>query len=301
MSIKPPVIPAERDQSRAGFFFALSAFIIWGFLALFWKATSHISPIEVTAHRALWSLPTAGLILWVMGRTGDILPTLKSPKRILTLLVCTVLISVNWGVFIWAISVDRTIETALAYYINPLLTVALGAAFLSERLNSLQKTAVSIAFLAVCMLTILGGTFPWISILLAATFAVYGLLRKTVDVGPAQGFFIEILLLFPFAAAYLIWLWGNEQHMFLTGNSIDNVLLILAGPATSIPLILYANGAKRLRLATIGMMQYIAPTMIFLIGLFVFKETITGWQWVAFVMIWSALAIYSWLLFKGNK
>jgi chloramphenicol-sensitive protein RarD len=301
MSIKPPVSRETSDESRAGFFFALSAYLIWGFLALFWKATSHIDPIEVTVHRAVWSLPFAGMVLWLMGRTSDILPTLKNPKSLGILLICSIMISVNWAIFVWAISVDRTIETALAYYINPLLSIALGAVVLGERFNQLQFFAIVLAFIAVLILTFLGGAFPWISLSLAGTFAAYGLLRKTVDVGPTQGFFVEILLLFPFALGYLLWLGSTGSTHFMANHWSDNVLLMMTGPATSIPLILYANGAKRLRLATIGMMQYIAPTMIFLIGLFVFGEAVGQWQWVAFGLIWCALFVYTWSLVKQSS
>ncbi|MBO6815114.1 MAG: EamA family transporter RarD [Rhizobiaceae bacterium] len=296
MNVKPPVTPSTGDESRAGFFFALSAFLIWGVLALFWKATSHIDAVEVTAHRVVWSLPVAVAILWAMGRTGDVLPAMRSPRKLGILFICATIISLNWGVFIWAISVDRTIDTALAYYINPLVSVAMGAIFLGERFNRLQLIAIAIAFCAVLLLSVLSGEVPWISLWLAGTFALYGLLRKTVDVGPAQGFLVEVILMFPFGAIYVLVLLADGASSFLAGSGTDNLLLILAGPATSIPLILYASGAKRLRLATIGMMQYIAPTMIFLIGLFIFKEPISQWQWLAFAMIWIALAFYSWSL-----
>ena len=301
MPVNPPVNHPSEDQSRAGFFFSLAAFTLWGFMALFWKATSQMDAVEVTAHRAFWSLPVAGLILWFLGRTGDILPTLRSPRKLGILFICAVLITTNWGVFIWAIAVDRTIETALAYYINPLVSVAMGAIFLKERFNHLQLIAIALALSAVLMLAILGGAFPWISIFLALTFALYGLLRKTVDVGPVQGFFVEVILMFPIAAIYIAILFANHSSSFLQGSYSNNILLICAGPATAIPLILYASGAKRLRLATIGMMQYIAPTMIFLIGLFVFKEAISSWQWLAFGMIWIALAIYTISLFSHSN
>lgn len=291
----------EEQTSRAGFFFALSAFLIWGCLALYWKATSHVDAVEVTAHRVIWSLPVAGLILWFMGRTSDIIPTLKSPQKLVILFFTSLLISFNWAIFIWAISADRTLEAAMAYYINPLVSVAMGGIFLRERFNRLQLVAILLALVAVIVLTIMQGVLPWISLSLALTFALYGLIRKTVDVGPAQGFFVEIVLIYPIAIAYVIWLLAHGELAFGHTGNFDILLLICAGPATAVPLILYASGAKRLRLSTIGMMQYIAPTMIFLIGIFIFKEELKQPQIIAFILIWLALVIYSWSLFSTNR
>ena len=291
-----------REQtSRAGFFFALSAFLIWGCLALFWKATSHVDAVEVTAHRVIWSLPVAGVILWFMGRTSDILPTLKSPRKLGVLFFTSLMISFNWGIFIWAIAVDRTLEAAMAYYINPLMSVAMGVVFLRERFNKAQLVAILLAALAVLILTVMQGVLPWISLSLALTFALYGLIRKTVDVGPTQGFLVEVILIYPIAVIYMIWLFASGDLSFGSTGGLDIFLLICAGPATAVPLILYANGAKRLRLSTIGMMQYIAPTMIFFIGIFIFKEELKQPQIIAFILIWTALAIYSWSMFSGRQ
>ncbi|MEM7067811.1 MAG: EamA family transporter RarD [Pseudomonadota bacterium] len=286
-------------NARSGFLFAFSAYFIWGLLPLFWKLTEHLDPVEVTVHRALWSFPVAAIACWVLGRTGDIVPTLKSPKRMAVLFICSCLISTNWGVFIWAITVERTLETALAYYINPLLTVLLGALVLGDRFNRLQLMAILIAAAAVLMLTIVGGQFPWLSLFLAGTFAIYGLLRKTVDVGPTQGFLVEVLLIAPLAFAYAVWLQLSGEGMFFSGQ-LNWILFVLAGPATAIPLILYAFGAKNLRLSTIGLMQFMVPTMLFLISIFVFGEPLKEIQLYAFVLIWIALAIYAWSIISGE-
>lgn len=291
----------QQETSRAGFFFALSAFLIWGCLALYWKATSHVDAVEVTMHRVIWSLPVAGAILWYMGRTSDILPTLRSPRKLAILFFTSLMISFNWGIFIWAISVDRTLEAAMAYYINPLMSVAMGAVFLHERFNRLQLVAIILALVAVIILTIMQGVLPWISLSLALTFALYGLIRKTVDVGPTQGFLVEVILIYPIAVAYMIWLIYSGNLVFGSAGTSNIILLMCAGPATAIPLILFANGAKRLRLSTIGMMQYIAPTLIFLIGIFIFKEELKPSLLIAFILIWTALAIYSWSLFQDTR
>ncbi len=288
------------ENSRSGFLFALSAYFIWGLLPLFWKLTEHLDPIEVTAHRALWSLPVAAIVLSAIGRTGDIFPTLRSPRKVSILFVSSCLVSFNWAVFIWAIAADRVLDTALAYYINPLITVCLAFVFLGDRFNRLQLLAIIIAAAAVLMLTVVGGQFPWVSILLAVTFGLYGLLRKTIDVGPTQGFLVEILLVMPLAAGFVVWqIWNGNSA--LTGIRSDAVLMILAGPATAAPLILFAMGAKRLRLSTIGLMQFMVPTMLFLLSIFVFHEELRLVQLYAFVMIWAALGIYAWSIISEER
>ncbi|MEO0329490.1 MAG: EamA family transporter RarD [Pseudomonadota bacterium] len=290
----------KKDTAYYGFIFTFTAYFIWGLLPLFWKETAHLDPVEVTAHRAIWSLPVAGLVLWALGRTGDIAPTLKSPRKVGLLFSTSALVSFNWGLFIWAITVERTLETALAYYINPLITVLLAFVFLGDRFNRLQLIAIALAATAVLMLTIVGGAFPWISVSLAVTFGLYGLIRKTIDVGPSQGFLIEILLIFPFAFGYLVWLevQGTSE---LFSSPTNFLLLVLAGPATAIPLILFAFGTKRLKLSSVGLMQFMVPTMIFLISIFVFKEPLQTVQLFAFIIIWSALAIYAYSIVKEER
>ena len=294
---EPKAVNAVPGDTRAGFLFALAAYTLWGFLPLYMKMLGEVDALEVMAHRALWSLPVAGVILWWIGRTGDILPTLKSPKKLGILFITAAVISTNWTIYVWAISVDRTIETALGYYINPLITVAMGAAFLGERFTRAQMIALALATLAVLLLTVRGGVFPWVSLALAITFAAYGFMRKTVDVGPTQGFLIEVMLLAPLAFLFIAWREMSGQGQFFADISYT-ALLMGCGPVTAIPLILYAFGAKGLRLSTIGLMQYIAPTMIFLIGLLVFREPFSFSQGVAFGMIWTALAIYTWSAFR---
>ena len=283
----------DINTARSGFFFALSAYSIWGVLPLFWILLKHVPAMEVMMHRAVWSLPVAAVVLLAIGRTGDIIPTLKDKKKLGILLICSLIISSNWGVFIWAVANEHTIDAALAYYINPLLSICLGVVFLGDRFNRWQLAAILLAAMAVLLLTFAGGKFPLISLFLASTFALYGLLRKTVDVGPTQGFLIEILLVAIIAGAYIVWLAMTGSGQFL-GNTSDTLLLIGCGPATAIPLILFAFGAKRLQLSTVGLMQYIVPTSIFIIGVFVFREPLDHWQLAAFALIWVGLALYSW-------
>lgn len=293
-----PDRPLTGD-TPAGFAHAVSAYLLWGFLPLYMKALAHVPAVEVIAHRILWSVPVAGAVLLALGRTGDLVAALRRPRMVAMAAVTASLISVNWGVYVWAIANDRALDAALGYYINPLFSVALGAVILRERLSPAQWTAVGLAALAVAILTASAGVVPWVALILMTTFGIYGFLRKTLPIGPNQGFLLEVLLLAPFALGYMLWL-GPEGH-FLTGPVSDTALLVGAGAVTAIPLMLYANGAKRLRLSTIGILQYIAPTMIFLIAVFVFGEPFGPARAVAFPLIWAALVIYTAAMLRGAR
>jgi len=283
--------PPDTGDSRAGFAFAVAAYLLWGFLPLYMKALAHMPAVEVIAHRILWSVPIAGLVLIVLGRTSDLTRALKTPRMVVMAAVTATLISINWGVYVWAIANDRALDAALGYYINPLFSVALGAAILRERLATAQWLAVGLAAIAVTILTVSAGVVPWVALVLMTTFGLYGFLRKTLPIGPNQGFLLEVLLLSPPALAYLIWL-GPTGH-FATTSWSDTLLLLGTGAVTAVPLMLYANGAKGLRLSTIGILQYIAPTMIFLIAVLVFHEPFGPARAVAFPLIWLALILYT--------
>ena len=291
---------ASSSDARRGFLFAFTAYLLWGFLPLYMKAVDHIPPLEILVHRIIWSVPVAGVVLLALGRTADIKTAFRSPRTLLMAAVTAAIITVNWGVYVWAISVDRTVETALGYYINPLVTVALGALLLGERLGGLQRVAIGLALVAVVVLTVDSGGLPWVSLVLAFSFAAYGYLRKTLPVGPSQGFFLEVLILAPVCVAYVVWLeLAGQGHFFDSGFNV--AMLLFAGPATAVPLILYAFGAKLLRISTIGIMQYIAPTMIAVIGVFVFGEPFGPARMAAFALIWLALVLYTWSMFFGRK
>jgi chloramphenicol-sensitive protein RarD len=304
MSVDTATVPSaqvEADKAATrGFLFALSAYLLWGVLPLFLKLVDHIPAVEVVAHRILWSVPIAGAVLLAIGRTADVKVALRSPRTLMMAALTASLITVNWGIYVWAIAVDRTVETALGYYINPLMSIAMAAVFLGEKLSRAQIAAVALATLAVIVLTVEAGGLPWISLALATSFAVYGFLRKTLPIGPSQGFFLEVLLLSVPCLAYVIWLETRGEGHFVFSQPDNILLLILCGPATAVPLMLYGFGAKLLRFSTIGIMQYIAPTMVFLIAVFVFREPLGAWKMVAFALIWTALALYSWSMFSGR-
>lgn len=291
--------PTDNAATR-GFLFALSAYLLWGFLPFYMKAVAHIPATEVVAHRVLWSVPIAGAVLLFLGRTADVRAAFRQPRTLLMAALTASLITVNWGIYVWAIGAGRALETALGYYINPLVIVAMGAVLLGEKLSRLQIAAVGLAAVAVLVLTLDGGGMPWVSLALAASFALYAFLRKTLPVGPSQGFFLEVLMLSVPALAYIFWLQARGEGHFVAAQPIDIALLIGCGPVTAAPLMLYAFGAKLLRFSTIGIMQYIAPTMIFIIAVLVFHEPFSLVSAVAFGLIWTALALYSWSMFSNR-
>ncbi|TPL04974.1 EamA family transporter RarD [Mesorhizobium sp. B2-4-11] len=282
------------SKARRGFLLALGAYFLWGLLPFYMKAVAHLPLAEVIAHRIVWSVPIAAAVLVWAGRTADFKAAIRSPRTIAMAALTAALISVNWGVYVWAIAVDRTVETALGYYINPLVSVVVGALLLGERLDRLQIAAVVLAAIAVAVLTIEAGKLPWVSLALAFSFAAYGFFRKTLPIGPSQGFLLEVLLLSVPALGYIAWLIATGQDHFVSGNGVDAALLAGCGPVTAVPLLLFTFGARLLRLSTIGIMQYIAPTIVFLIAVLIFKEPFDTTQAVAFALIWAALAMYSW-------
>lgn len=291
----------EAKAATRGFLFALGAYTFWGVQPIFMKLVAHIPAAEVVAHRIVWSVPLAGLVLLMLGRTADLKAAFASPRTLLMAALTASLITLNWGIYVWAIAVDRAVETALGYYINPLMSVVMGAVLLGERLNRLQILAVGLATLAVVVLTIYAGGLPWVSLALALTFAVYGYLRKTLPIGPSQGFFLEVLILCLPALAYIVWLQVRGEGHFGPSSPGDIGLLLACGPVTAFPLLLYAFGAKLLRLSTLGLMQYIGPSIVLVIAVFVFGEPFGGVRAVAFGLIWAALVIYTWSIFRSRS
>jgi chloramphenicol-sensitive protein RarD len=285
--------PPKNEDSLRGFGFALSAYLLWGFLPIFMKALAHMSPAEVIAHRVIWSIPIAGAVLIWLGRTQDLKAALRNPRMLVMAVATAALITVNWAIYVWAIAAGHALDAALGYYINPLFSVFLGAVLLGERLSRAQKGAIALAALAVVILTFEAGKLPLVALGLTVTWGIYAYLKKSLPIGPNQGFFLEVLILLPFAIGYVIWAQATGAGHFMRGVGWDTVLLLCCGLITAIPLMLYANGAKLLRLSTIGIMQYIAPTMIFLTAVFVFGEEFGRGKMIAFPMIWLALVIYT--------
>lgn len=292
--------PEEHLDSPSGLAFAVSAYFLWGFLPLYMKAVAHISPAEVVAHRIVWSVPFALVVLILLRRTSDIRAALASPKMILMAAATAAVISVNWGLYVWSIGSGHALEAALGYYINPLFSILLGAIVLRERLKRLQWAAIAVAAAGVLVLTVAAGKAPWVALGMTLTWGTYALLKRRLPIGPNQGFLLEVLILLPFALGYVAKLHlSGESHFGLT--VFDTAMLLGLGAVTAGPLMLYANGAKRLRLSTIAILQYIAPTMIFLTAVFIFGEPFGAARAVAFPMIWASVAIYLYSIFRQTR
>ncbi|WP_298905598.1 EamA family transporter RarD [uncultured Aliiroseovarius sp.] len=290
----------ENVDTPQGLAFAITAYVLWGFLPLYLKLLTHMPATEVLAHRVIWSVPVAGAVLFAMGRTRDIKAVLTDRRSLLLALVTATLISVNWGIYIWAIGAEQTVEAALGYYINPLFSIVMGAVLLGERLSPAQWVAVLLAALAVIVLTVDAGRLPMVALSLMLTWGFYAYFKKSLPIGPNQGFLLEVLILTPPALAYVVWLGVTGQGHLFTGVW-DTALLMGCGLVTAVPLMVYANGAKLLRLSTIGILQYIAPTMIFLVAVFIFREPFGGAKLIAFPLIWLALIVYTTALFRQMR
>lgn len=282
-----------NEDTPHGLAFAIGAYVMWGFLPLYMKLVAHMSPAEVVAHRIIWSLPIAAVVLIVLRRTSDLRDALKSPRTLGMACVTALLITINWGIYVWAISAGHALDAALGYYINPLFSIFLGAVLLGERLSRAQLAAIALAAGAVLVLIFEADRIPWVALGLMFSWGFYALAKKSLPIGPNQGFLLEVLILILPALGYFAYLTSTGQSHFMTGPTLDTWLLIGCGAVTAIPLMIYANGAKLLRLSTMGILQYIAPTMIFLIAVFVFDEPFGPARMIAFPMIWLALVIYS--------
>jgi chloramphenicol-sensitive protein RarD len=276
-----------------GVFYASSAFLIWGLGPIYWKALSDVPPLEIIMHRVVW-----GVILLItaviMGKfQADFINALKDLRLLLMLLITAYILAANWLLYVWAINNNYILQGSLGYYINPLVNVLFGVLFLRERLRPAQIAAVLLAGSGVVYLTYSYGEFPWIALALASSFGLYGLIRKVAPVGPLVGLCIETLLLAPPAAVYFIYLTANGNPSFLQGNISIDLLLLGTSVLTAAPLTLFTAGARRLNLSTVGLLQYMAPTMMFLLAVFYYHEPFVVAQVRTFIMIWIALIIYS--------
>lgn len=277
----------------AGVLFALGAFGSWGFFPLYFRQLAGFSPLEILLHRSAWSVPFLLLVLALGGgRLAAVRAAFARRRDLLVLLLSAALLAGNWLLFIWAVQVGRVLECALGYYINPLLSVALGVLVLGERLSRAQFFALVLAVLGVLVLAWRGETFPWIALTLAGSFALYGLLRKTMRLGAAEGLLAETLLMLPFALAGIVWQQVAGEGSFLRDGLADDLLLVSTGVVTASALVFFAAAARRLPLSAIGMFQYMAPSMHFLMAVFLFGEHFSSAYAVTFALIWSAVALF---------
>ncbi len=280
----------------------IAACVIWGLSPLYYKLLADVPPLEVLGHRTLWSLAFFGLVLLIRRRLGEVFALLRRARGLVLVTLAALMISTNWFFYIWAIQVGRTVEASLGYYMFPLVAVLLGVLAFSERLSPWRRMAVALAALAVVLLTWGLGAAPWVSLVLAGSFGLYGLLKKQSGAGPVVSVTAEVLVLAPLAAA---WLWGvhtagwtgmagraGQGAVFLR-DTADSLLLALSGPVTAGPLILFSYASRRITMATLGLVQYLNPTLQFLCAVAIFGEPFTGWHGLAFALIWAALAVYS--------
>jgi len=282
-----------RPTAASGFAAAVAAFLLWGLFPLYLKPLAAVPALEVMAHRVVWCCLLVFGWLAVRGEIGLVRAALADPVSRLRLMGSAMLVSINWLIYVWAVSNDHVVDASLGYFINPLLNVVLGVLVLKERLNRAQWFAVGLAGVGVLYLTIVAGRPPWIALSLAASFGLYGFIRKVVAVEAVPGLATETLLLAPFAVAFLAW--SELRGSGALGHSSVQVgaLLVGSGLATALPLALFAYGARRIPYSTIGLVQYIGPTLQLLIGVLVFHEPFTRARAVGFILIWAALAIYA--------
>lgn len=283
----------SQSESIIGLIYAASAFLIWGLSPVYWKALDTVPALEITMHRVVWSFVFLLCLIIVQRRWGEFVGVLKNSRMLLTLLATAVIVSGNWLLYIWAVNNHYLLQASLGYYINPLVNVVLGMVFLRERLRKPQALAVLLATVGVLYLTISYGEFPWISLTLAFSFGFYGLIRKIAPVGPLVGLAVETMLLSLPALIFLFYLNSQEADTFLRVNYKLDLLLVGCAPLTAVPLLFFNLGAKRIFLSTLGLMQYIGPSGMFLLAVFFYNEAFSTAQIWTFVMIWTALGIYS--------
>lgn len=285
--------PLSSSDAARGVAYGLGAYLMWGCFPLFFSLFEGIPAWEVLIHRVIWScLFLVGLIS-VLGRWTSVREALARPRRLGRVLACAVLIGANWGIFIYAVETRQVFQASLGYFLTPLVNVALGMTVLHERMAPLQRWAVVLAGAAIAIQFVLLGALPWITLSLALTFGIYGLLRKQITLDGISGLFVETLLLFPLGLAAIGWLVLSGGSHFLD-DRLQSTLLVASGVVTALPLLAFAGAARRLRLATLGFLMYVNPTMQFLTALLIFDEPLSAPQLATFVLIWIGLALYSW-------
>lgn len=281
-------------MNPAGVSYALLAYGAWGLVPVYWKWLTHIAAPELLSHRVLWTVVVCSLLLTGLRRWNEVRDSLSGRRERLVLIAAALLLGSNWLVFLWAVANDQIIATSLGYYLNPLFSVVLAVALLGERLRRVQGIAVAIAAMGVLVLVIDHGGLPWVSLALAATFGLYGFAHKVTSVRPIPRLWIETTVLAPLGAGFLLFFLEPPGGALMTEPSGIRTLMIGAGPVTALPLLWFASAARRLPLSTLGLFQYIAPTISLLIAVFVYDEAFTRAHGIAFSCIWLALGIYTW-------
>jgi chloramphenicol-sensitive protein RarD len=280
-------------STRRGTLYGAGAYLLWGLFPLYWPLLAPAGALEVLAHRILWSLVVVVVLLGVTRRLPQLRAAVRDRRRLAQISLAAVVIAVNWGTYIYGVTNDRVVETSLGYFVNPIVTVLLGVLVLGERLRPVQWVAMGAAFVAVVVLTVENGSPPWIALILAFSFGTYGLLKKTAGVGAVEGLAIETAVLFPVATAYVLTIGITGQGTFTSEGGGHAVLLALAGVVTAVPLLLFGAAASRVPLTTLGVLQYLAPTMQFLLGVTLFGEPLPIAKLLGFVLVWIGLALFT--------
>ena len=284
-------MPTEHHDSRAGILLGLFTYLFWGLVPVYWRMLMAVSPYEATAHRILWCVPFMLVLVAARHKWRAVWAIVRNPRLLATLTLTAVLIAANWGIFVWCVTHNQLTQSSLGYYINPLLSVVLGVAFLGERMGTLRIAAVALATVGVVIQTIAGGEFPTIAVVLALCFAFYGYLRKIAGVPALEGLFIELMILMPVALGLVVYWVADGTAMFLSDGWQTDGLLVLAGPITAIPLMTFTAAAQRMRLSTLGFMQYITPSVVLLQAVLLFGERFSWIQGVSFGCVWAALVL----------
>ena len=280
-------------DSRRGLIFGALAYVLWGTFPLYWTLLEPSGAIEILAHRIVWSLLTMALILVLTRRVGQFTALVRDRRKLLLITGAAVVISLNWGGYIWGVNNGRVVETSLGYFINPLVTVLMGVLVLGEPLRRLQWIALGIALVAVAVLTFDYGRPPWVALLLAFSFGTYGLLKKQAGVGAVESITLETIVLAPVAAAYIAWLVATGHSSFGNHGAGHALLLTTPGVITAVPLMLFGAAAIRVSMVSLGLLQYLAPTIQFALGLLVFHEAMPASRWIGFGLVWVALVIFT--------
>lgn len=288
----------ETGKEHAiGVWYSIIAYVVWGVLPIYWKLVDSVPPDQILAHRIIWSLVFMAIILIFINKWKVFLKDVKtifSNKKLLTaILLSSITISINWFIYIWSVNTDRVVEASLGYYINPLISVLLGIIVLKEKLSFWQLVSFCLAAIGVANLTFQHGSIPWAAITLAVSFGFYGLFKKKVNLGSLTGLAVETLMIAPIAIFYLLFTHISKNGAFSLAAPSVSALLIGAGIATAVPLLLFASGARRIPLSMVGFLQYIAPTIQLLLGIFLFHEPFTSDHLISFIFIWTALTIFS--------
>ncbi|MEU8543456.1 EamA family transporter RarD [Streptomyces sp. NPDC048717] len=284
----------ETSETRSGLLYGIGAYSMWGLVPLFWPLVKPTGAVEILAHRMVWSLAVVTIALLALRRWGWIRELVSSPRKLALITVAAAVISVNWGLYIWAVNNGRVVEASLGYFINPLVTIALGVLVLKERLRPAQWAAVGVGFAAVVVLAVGAGRPPWVSLTLAFSFAVYGLVKKKLNLGGLESLAAETAVLFLPALAYLIWLATQGTMSFGAHGVAHASLLASSGLITAVPLICFGAAAIRVPLSTLGLLQYLAPVFQFLLGILYFHEAMPAERWAGFALVWLALSALTW-------